>query len=238
MFMKLFIVACLAVAVFECGIPPSSTTADLNQKGLLKDAFRRTCIQNDAEDKAPQTEAAIDTFLDCIKAQIDTDTLNNELYAIERDGAVHPEVIKKYCDKKPAFQSCIAGLFDGVYPCLSADVRGDLDSDKNATDHFLNYICHNHGERIILFMAEGEFRCFNEKKDVIATCMESHRKDVIEAGKDVKNMNINYFCNNFMLTTSCAMSALENCTSRTPSNVLESFSKYVKNSTPCKKSKQ
>ncbi|XP_022123654.2 27 kDa hemolymph protein [Pieris rapae] len=227
MFMKLFIVACLTVAVF------GRHTFNEEDRNRFKNAFRRTCVRNGAEDKAPEAEAALDTFVDCIKAQIDPDTVKSEIEAARPNGAVD-EVFKKYCDKKPAFKSCMTGLFNGVYPCLSADVRGHLDSDNNATDRFLDFICHNDGERIALFIAEDGVGCFNEKEDEIIACVGNLRKN-IDAEEEVRHMSIDSFCNRLTAFTSCTVSSLENCSSPTPSNMAESLFKYVKNSTPCKK---
>ncbi|CAK1552880.1 unnamed protein product [Leptosia nina] len=227
MFLKVFLVSCLAVGVLSDLIVTDA------QREQFKQVIKETCKRNGAEEKSDDIENSIKGFVDCIKGLINIETVKKEIEEAKPNGALD-EVFKKYCAKSPELKTCINSLADGVTPCLETAIRENIDNGKKSVDQLVDFVCYKDGDRIALFIAEGGPECFQEKSGAIRECANK-AKEGINSLESFKKLTRDEQCGKFDNLAACVVKALEECSTPTPGNMAESLFRYVKNGSPCKK---
>ncbi|KOB75976.1 hypothetical protein OBRU01_01617, partial [Operophtera brumata] len=192
-------------------------------KDEIKNMLRLQCQKMGAEDKVEEVTNATHAFVDCAKGLVDVNQLKNEIEKAKPNGALD-EVFKKYCAKTPELKTCIHTLLDGVSPCLDATARDQLTSAKNGSDQLIDFVCYKDGDRIALFISEHGPECFQDKANAIRECANTI-KDSVKTVEDAKNMTLTL--------SGCIVTALEGCSTPTPSNMAESLFRYVRKGSPC-----
>ncbi|XP_047020578.1 27 kDa hemolymph protein-like [Helicoverpa zea] len=226
MMLRTIVFAFLAVAVLaeEFNLPE-------DKAAQLRAMLVQQCKKNNAEDKVDQVENVGKSFVNCVKSLFDMETLKKEIEEAKPNGALD-EVFKKYCAKTPELKSCIYNLLDGVSPCLDGNMRDQINSAKNGTDQFIDFICYKDGDRIALFIAEGGPQCFQSKANEIRTCAENI-KEGFKSVDEVKSLTLAQKCAKFDELSSCVVNKLEGCETPTPANMAESLFRFVRKGSPC-----
>uniref|UniRef100_A0AAU6PAU0 Venom peptide n=1 Tax=Comana monomorpha TaxID=1555636 RepID=A0AAU6PAU0_9NEOP len=221
----LFVAFFATVVLAEYQIPE-------DRRQQIRSTITEHCKKNGAEDKVEQVENAGKNFVECIKGLIDPQTIQNEIAAARPKGELDV-VFKKYCDKSSQFKGCFHSLVSGIEPCMEQRVRDHIGEANSAVDQLIDFVCFKDGDRIALFIAEGGPECFGQKSAAIRDCAENITKSVhsVEAAKA---LSINEQCGKFDELTTCIVSSLEQCSSPTPANMMDSLFRYIRKDSPCK----
>ncbi|XP_050342938.1 27 kDa hemolymph protein-like [Nymphalis io] len=220
------------VAIFAIGVLAEYKIPD-EQRQHFKTALTEFCKGNGAEDKVDEVEAKISSFVDCVKSLIDVETIKKEVEEAKPNGALD-EVFKKYCAKSPQLKTCIHTLTNGLAPCMGSTIRDHIGMANNGSDQLIDFVCHKDGDRIALFIAEGGPECIQEKVNEVREC-GMKLKENFKSAEDFKKMNLAEKCTKFDDFSSCAVKALEGCSTPTPGNMAESLFRFVRRGSPCAK---
>uniref|UniRef100_A0A2A4J1E9 27 kDa hemolymph protein n=1 Tax=Heliothis virescens TaxID=7102 RepID=A0A2A4J1E9_HELVI len=228
--LRTIVFAVLAVAVLadEFSLPE-------DKRAQLRSMLREQCKKNNAEDKVDQVENVGKNFVDCVKGLFDMETLKKEIEEAKPNGALD-EVFKKYCAKTPELKSCIYNLLDGVTPCVDSNIREQINSAKNGTDQFIDFVCYKDGDRIALFIAEGGPQCFQSKANEIRACADNIRQG-FSSIEEAKALTLAQKCGKFDELSTCVVNKLEGCETPTPANMAESLFRFVRKGSPCNDAK-
>ncbi|XP_055853745.1 27 kDa hemolymph protein-like [Episyrphus balteatus] len=148
-------------------------------------------------------------------------------------------IFQKYCNKKSHIEMCFDNLLKKINPCLSAEEKARHSTIYQVASKMAGFMCHKGGDQIALFYAEQGPECLEENKDNINYCMNASFADYIPKNgvPDVNNLPQLAMgkkeCQDMQDFEKCVLFHLEKCNDITPSNIIESVFKFVKNETQC-----
>ncbi|XP_046960158.1 27 kDa hemolymph protein-like [Vanessa cardui] len=220
------------LALFAVGVLAEYKVTEEHRQ-QMKAGLTAFCRGNGAEDKVDEVEAKVTSFVECVKALIDVETIKKEVEEAKPNGALD-EVFKKYCEKSPQLKTCIHTLTNGLSPCMGAALRDHIGMANNGSDQLIDFVCHKDGDRIALFIAEGGPECIQEKVNEVRECFMKVKEN-IQNVEEFKKMTLVEKCTKYDEFSACAVKALEGCSTPTPGNMAESLFRFVRKGTPCAK---
>jgi len=110
----------------------------------------------------------------------------------------------------------------------------------NITKSLLEFVCHENGNQIALFIAEEGPECFNSKVDELQECFNTTMGKYF--GNEMPTMdNLPTLiikednCRDMDRLEACVVKELELCKESTPANLVEALFRFVRKETPCVK---
>ncbi|XP_055906568.1 27 kDa hemolymph protein-like [Eupeodes corollae] len=210
-------------------------TAD-DAKKLLKDRCRK--VSGDNETIFIQAHKGVLDFIKCISSLGDLTTIQMEIEIAKPIGELDT-VFQKYCKKQNQVELCFKNLEVKIHPCLNEEEKARHSMISRVGSKMLKFVCGKGGDQIALFFAEQGPECLEEKKDEINNCMnESFAEYIPKNGlPDINNQPQIVMgkkeCKDIENFEKCVLFHLGKCNDITPSNIIESVFKYVKNETEC-----
>lgn len=107
------------------------------------------------------------------------------------------------------------------------------------TKSLLEFVCHENGNQIALFIAEEGPECFSEKKTALETCfnstMSKYTGGEMPSLENLPTLVIKKeHCEDMHKLETCIVTELEHCKETTPANLVEALFRFVRKETPCK----
>ncbi|CAF4899273.1 unnamed protein product [Pieris macdunnoughi] len=220
---KVLIVAFLAVATLGYKV---DKTSDAEK---FKLGIRALCKSNNAEEEATQAVAAFESFYNYF-ATFATDAFAYEFWEAKNKGELN-KFFNKYCSKAQEIKTGISTFFGGLYPCLHSTVRNDVTADNAATAEFIDYFCHNDGERPIAFLTEGGSDYLKKNSGYVSDCVTEKRKNITENDNP---FDVYRFCGRVVDVFSCALKILEESPLKNAINQGQSLVTFFTKHTFCK----
>lgn len=204
------------------------------------DIFKEKCIANSGSDAAfEEASQATSTLMECIQQIVDLSTLQQEIEEAKPNGNLDT-VFNKYCDKRHDGVSCVDKFTVSIDPCLSQEEKDQKVVFINITKSLLEFICHENGNQIALFIAEEGPECFESKRDSLITCinetMGKYFNNELPTLENLPTLVIKEEnCLDIDKLEECVVKELEECKETTPANLMEALFRFVRKETPCKK---
>lgn len=130
----------------------------------------------------------------CWNKVVDNDFLLSDLQHAFETKTLY-SFLKKYCPKLHGIASCIGDYMDSFGQCVTGDDLKTLNATKYILQGVANFVCHRDGERVLLFLKEDGFGCFDEQKENIKSCVSSTGADKVFQGFE-KEAEFNDFNSN------------------------------------------
>lgn len=182
--------------------------------------------------------------MECVQNIIDINDLQNEIEEAKPNGNLDT-VFNKYCERRNDGLSCVNAFTVSIDPCLSQEEKNQKTVFINITNRLLEFVCHDNGNQIALFIAEEGPECFQSKKDSLVDCfnktMGKYVKHEMPTLENIPTLVIKEEnCLDMDQLEECIVYELEQCKESTPANLVEALFRFVRKETPCgvKKAKQ
>ncbi|KAJ0179738.1 hypothetical protein K1T71_004329 [Dendrolimus kikuchii] len=218
MFWKTIFIAFMAAAV-------------LGDENQLKPRIEDECNNDPVGNFNTFEETAI-IFDRCLKSAINLNDLQQEIKDAKTKAAVS-QIFQRHCEKKPQLMTCVHTSLDALSRCEDASVQSQIVSAKNISDQIFDFVCYNHGEKVIMFLAEKGSLCYQSKTDDITACLNQVKEDNAPSFVDSKNLSIQEKCTRYDQFSSCIVGALKNCDTPVAANTFESLLKSLRVVSPC-----
>lgn len=176
--------------------------------------------------------------MECIQDIIDFSKINDEIEAAKPFGNLDT-VFNKYCARRDEAIKCVEEFTNSIDPCLSNEEKDQKIVMVNMTKSLLEFICHENGNQIALFIAEEGPECFSSKKEALEHCFNSTMSKYTN-GEMPSIDNLPTFvikdehCEDMHKLENCIVNELEHCKETTPANLVEALFRFVRKETPCK----
>jgi len=145
-------------------------------------------------------------------------------------------VFFKYCIKKNPAVTCLETFANATDPCLNAEEKAFKKIFIAMVKRILDFVCHNNGNHIALFIAENGPECFKSSTNNLVTCFnkafDKYNLLSFESPPTFKISQEN--CGDIKKFEDCVVSELEKCRESTSANLAEALFRYVKKETVCK----
>lgn len=107
------------------------------------------------------------------------------------------------------------------------------------TKSLLEFVCHENGNQIALFIAEEGPECFSSSKDALEQCfnktMTKYTGGEMPSLENLPTLVIKEeHCEDMHKLENCVVVELEKCKETTPANLVEALFRFVRKETPCK----
>ncbi|KAL7020213.1 hypothetical protein ACKWTF_011418 [Chironomus riparius] len=208
------------------------------EEGLQKltDALKQKCLEASGSDTAyDDASAAASTFSECIQNLLDFSNIEEEIEKAKPTGDLDI-VFGKYCIKKIPSLDCLETFANATSPCLNAEEKAFKNVFIKMAKRILDFVCHNNGNQIALFIAESGPECFRSKANNLVTCFnktfDKYNLLSFETPPTFKISQEN--CGDIKKFENCVVSELEKCRESTSANLAEAMFRYVKKETVCK----
>jgi Protein of unknown function (DUF1397) len=108
----------------------------------------------------------------------------------------------------------------------------------NITKRLVEFVCHENGNQIALFIAEKGPECFESKNDQLQSCANAtlgkYMNNQLPTLENLPNFVIKEeHCIDMNYLEDCIVSELETCDESTPANLMEALFRFVRKETPC-----
>lgn len=110
--------------------------------------------------------------MECIQKLVNFTTLPDEIEKAKPNGNLDT-VFNKYCDKRNEAIKCVDSFTKSLDPCLNQEEKDQKVVFVNITKSLLEFVCHENGNQIALFIAEEGPECFSTKQDAIQDCFNA-----------------------------------------------------------------
>lgn len=210
---------------------------DLNNISSVSE-WKEHCRTTAGEQAMKDIEKSIGEFMVCIQGQIKMDKLMREVNKSIERGELDL-VFKKYCKKRDAFMACAEDVFAKLERCTNEQEKQDLGVVRKAIDAGIDFVCHNDGDRIALFMAEKGVDCLKNHSESIKVCVEEKVPEIKELIEDADSINLARFtlseenCKKLNEAKECVVKYTSKCDDETPANILGSLITQMLKVTPC-----
>lgn len=176
--------------------------------------------------------------MECIQEIIDFSKINDEIEAAKPFGNLDT-VFNKYCARRDEGIKCVEDFTNSIEPCLSDEEKDQKVVMVNMTKSLLEFVCHENGNQIALFIAEEGPECFSSKKEALEVCFNKTMSKYT-GGEMPSFENLPTFvikeehCEDMHKLENCIVNELEHCKETTPANLVEALFRFVRKETPCK----
>lgn len=173
----------------------------------------------------------------CVMENFDVEEIQNEIELKKETGDLDL-VFKKYCgDPVKNTRPCIENFLEASRRCLRTEDRAGLNITLGMIDSAIDFMCHNSGDRIALFMSEDGMGCLLEHQESIMNCVNASVPDLFDI-EQTNNMHLIVFsqdnCRKGDAIRHCIETSLLKCDDPTPSNVVNSMLLSMRKATPCR----
>lgn len=223
---------------FGTALPPELNGAELPNFEDVKNVLKDKCIKESGSDAAyEEVEQATENFNACFQKLIDISALPEEIENAKPNGNLDT-VFNKYCNKRNEVLECVDSLTKSFDPCLTTEERDQKVMYVNIAKSLLEFICHENGNQIALFIAEEGPECFTSKETALRECYNNTvgkyfngETPSIESLPSliIKEEN----CRDMDKLETCVVKELEKCKESTPANLVEALFRFVRKETPC-----
>ncbi|XP_070503976.1 27 kDa glycoprotein-like [Chironomus tepperi] len=224
-------------------LPPELKDLDVGE-GIKQasDIFKQKCIENSGSDAAfEEASQALSTLMECVQNIIDFGNIQQEIEEAKPNGNLDT-VFNKYCNKRNDGVACVDKFTSSIDPCLTQEEKNQKTVFINITKSLLEFVCHENGNQIALFIAEEGPECFESKRDNLISCfnktMGKYFKDEVPTLENLPTLVIkDENCVDMDNLEECVVFELEQCKESTPANLVEALFRFVRKETPCGKKK-
>ncbi|KAK7075560.1 hypothetical protein SK128_027793 [Halocaridina rubra] len=201
--------------------------------------WKERCREEVGEQAVKEMENATSHLTVCVSNIINWDKLQHEINRSIPRGELDL-VFKKYCGRRERLMVCVEDMFTKIEACMNENERRDLNVTRAAINAGLDFVCHNDGDRIALFMGEKGEECIKSQRDNIKECVEERVPEVKDVKEDPLSINLDQLlineenCKKVTAMHHCVVEWTEKCDDSTPANILDSLITQVLKVTPCK----
>ncbi|CRL07400.1 CLUMA_CG020373, isoform A [Clunio marinus] len=219
--------------------PPEFADAELPNIDDAKKLFKDKCIKVSGSDAAyEEVTQATTTVMDCIQNLVNFSSIPDEIERAKPNGNIDT-VFNKYCLKRGDALDCIHDFTESIDPCLTAEEKEQKVLFMNISKTLLEFICHENGNHIALFIAEEGPECFSSKQDELQDCfnitMGKYFNNEMPTIDNLPSLVIKEEnCIDMDKLEACVVKELEKCKESTPANLMEALFRFVRKETPCK----
>jgi len=210
---------------------------------LLKRGFRNweeRCLLTGGEQVLDDYLYEQENLIYCILKQFDLEELQTEMASKKKTGDLDL-VFKKYCRSHvPAARECLVDFLSVSALCLTEQDRPGLNVSLAMVDSAIEFICHNDGDRVALFISEEGVECVTAHKDEMLSCVKKSVPEAFSPMHRRRNHNSMHFyvfqkenCRKGDAIIDCVEKTLLNCKDPTPSNLLHGLLQTMREVTPC-----
>jgi len=214
--------------------------------------WEEKCFKTGGQEALDSWLKAQEDLIYCAMQNFNVINIQDEIAAKKATGELDV-VFKKYCGK-PVEDTlpCIQNFLEVSRQCLKSEDRKGLRTTMSMINAAINFLCHNSGDRMALFMAEDGVECVTDHQEALMTCVNQTVPDLFSTVSTATgNGNGNGAgitrrrsvdpvivfneenCRRGSEMRHCVESELLKCSDPTPSNVINAMFLAMWNSTPC-----
>jgi len=203
------------------------------------DKWEDRCLRVGGQEALDQWLAAQENLVYCVMQNFNINSIQNEIEEKKRTGDLDL-VFKKYCGVPVnKTRPCLVDFLKASRRCLKAEDQPSLDITLSMIDSAIQFMCHNSGDRIALFMSENGMGCLEDHQEDIMKCVNASVPELFDLRKQYSNIHLIVFsqenCRKGEALRKCVENSLLKCKDPTPSNVVNSLLLSMqKAATPCK----
>lgn len=177
--------------------------------------------------------------MECVQEIIDFGVLEKEIEESKPNGNLDT-VFAKYCNKRTDALNCVEAFTKSLDPCLTKEEKDQKAVFINIAKSLLEFVCHENGNQIALFIAEEGPECFKSKQTHLIECfnntMGKYVNNEIPSIENLPTLVIkDENCIDMDKLEVCVVNELEQCKESTPANLVEALFRFVRKETPCGK---
>lgn len=175
--------------------------------------------------------------MECVQKLVNVTALPEEIEKAKPNGNLDL-VFNKYCNKRKDALECVDEFTKSIDPCLTTEEKDQKIVFINITKSLLEFICHENGNQIALFIAEEGPECFTSKQEDLESCFNTTMGKYFGGEMPtidnlptliIKEDN----CRDMDKLEGCVVKELEKCKESTPANLVEALFRFVRKETPC-----
>lgn len=208
-----------------------------NNPAVLAD-WEERCRTDVGEDALNDIKESITNFTVCVQRLVKWNKLQHEINRSIPRGELDL-VFRKYCGRRKRLTTCLEDVYTKLQRCMNDQEKQDLNITRKAIDAGIDFVCHDDGDRIALFMAENGEECVTSQKDNISACVTEKISEIKDAKQGFQDLSLAVFtinednCKKANVIHQCIVEYTEKCEDPTPSNILNSLIEQVLKVTPC-----
>lgn len=177
--------------------------------------------------------------MECGQKIVNLTVLPEEIEKAKPNGNLDT-VFNKYCNKRNDALDCVDEFTKSMDPCLTSEEKDQKVVLINITKSLLEFVCHENGNQIALFIAEEGPECFTSKQDALQDCLNATMgKYYNNELPTIDNLPLLVIkeenCRDMDKLETCVVRELETCKESTPANLVEALFRFVRKETPCSK---
>jgi len=205
------------------------------------DLWEDKCLKIGGQQALDNWQKEQENMMHCVMVNFNVLGIREEIEAKKETGELDV-VFKKYCgqpmrDTRP----CIKKFLEVSRQCLKSKDRDGLNTTMNMVDAAINFMCHNSGDRMALFMAEKGVDCVSEHQEALMSCIDqTNLFSTVNTSSGTRRRSIDPVivfdkenCRRGFDLRQCVERELLKCSDPTPSNVVNSMLLSMWKSTPC-----
>lgn len=203
------------------------------------DKWEDRCLRVGGKDALDNWLEAQENLVYCVMQNFNINSIQNEIEEKKQTGDLDL-VFKKYCGVPVnKTRPCLVDFLKASRRCLKAEDQPSLDVTLSMIDSAIQFMCHNSGDRIALFMSEDGMGCLEDHQEDIMKCVNASVPELFDLRKQYSNIHLIVFsqenCRKGEALRICVENSLLKCKDPTPSNVVNSLLRSMqKAATPCK----
>uniref|UniRef100_A0A0P4W5V1 Uncharacterized protein n=1 Tax=Scylla olivacea TaxID=85551 RepID=A0A0P4W5V1_SCYOL len=196
------------------------------------------CNATAGDEAVEDIKNSVGELMECVQKHINFNKLEEEVKVSIVKGELDV-VFKKYCKRRSRLMACAEDVFTKVERCADEKQKQDLNITRRVIDAGIDFVCHNDGDRIALFMAEKGEECLKNHSKNIEECIEDKIPRIKEYKNDHDGIDITTFtineenCKNLYGIQDCVVKHTSKCDDETPANILGSLISQMLKVTPC-----
>lgn len=208
--------------------------------GLIK--WEDRCLNVGGQEALDQWLKYQEALVWCVMQNFESGEIEREIRAKEKTGDLDL-VFKKYCGEPVRkTRPCIEDFLNASRRCLKAEDQEGLNIALRMIDSAIEFMCHNSGDRIALFMSHDGAQCLKDHREDIMKCINASLPNIFSPQEKKHHSSvINHLiffsrenCRKGEAIRNCVEKSLLSCNDPTPSNVVNSLLLSMRNATPCK----
>lgn len=195
------------------------------------------CNATAGKEAVDDIKNSVQELYECVGRHINFNKVQKEVNQSIAKGELDV-VFKKYCKRRSRLMACAEDVFTKLERCADEKQKQDLNITRRVIDAGIDFVCHNDGDRIALFMAEKGEECLTNHSKSIGECIENKIPKIKNYAKD-NEMDITSFtineenCKNLHTIQECVVTYTSKCDDETPANILGSLITQMLKVTPC-----
>lgn len=205
----------------------------------LRQNWEERCLEVGGQSVLDRYVNEQEQLLYCVMEQFDFAEIQEEIEEKKKVGDLD-EVFKKYCRQHVStVRSCLTSFLDVSRLCLRPEERPGLNVTLGMVDSAIEFVCHNSGDRIALFMSYDGVQCVVDHKDEIMSCINRSVPEVYNAKQNMRSKKMHFYvfqqenCRKGDAIIECVEASLMKCSDPTPSNLVNGLMQAMREDTPC-----